>query len=813
MNTYYLTLIFAFTFLSGIHAYKTIVDVLSEDARFSTLIRHLQLTHLIPKINNLESGTFFAPDNSAFEKYKGPPITADILMYHLLPQQFSTKDFGDGQILESSYVRPGLLGDDKTGQKLKVTTTFDMFYHINEARIKDKDIFVNRNTTLNVVDRVLEPPRMLYEMAPIYDSKLFDLWKKAGLDNNLRQRHPFTIFVSAKYLLDRFSHVEQSYLTSHYGQDDLKHALKYLMVPQAIFLNQHKQDETIYMTESGETVKINVNRYKQATVNGIKVEEQDILAADGVIHILNDLPYADSIVFDTRKYLFGLNATKFVSLIDSYGLGRFLNKGTNNVTILAPTNEVIDEDSIPNNQKTQWLSYHLVQGAYSPSELTDRMLVKTEFNSSQLYNDSQRLFVSIGKSKEDTMENMNAFIKSIRFGDYSKVVGVDMAIDGNVIYRISDPLALPMDIFSRLVVDLELSSFIATLYVSGVVDRIKRSKAITLFAPTNQAFKNLGLVSRYLVHPTGRSDLQRVLLFHAATSPLYHHDLRGDVLRVTTLAENESLIINGQNADGSIWIGTETKSEKDAEGNTVDEHGVIQQSDMLVSNGVVHKIDHIQIPNHVNITHRNLLRGINANIMLNILRRTNLIDQLDMTDNFLLAPTDKAFEHIDLEPLWNDTAKLERIARMHIVPKVSVDNSRKRWFIYPFLGDQEYSTLLSNRDKIVVREMGYGLTVIRVKGEPYSPYVRVLDIGHVSTGDRSGGVVEIDAVLFPVKRGAFGLPWIWSLVTLTLLSALGALVFLIGGCMGYKMWKRKRAGYQTIADDSTLPDQSEQANA
>ena len=36
------------------------------------------------------------------------------------------------------------------------------------------------------------------------------------------------------------------------------------------------------MTESGETVKINVNRYKQATVNGIKVEEQDILAADGM---------------------------------------------------------------------------------------------------------------------------------------------------------------------------------------------------------------------------------------------------------------------------------------------------------------------------------------------------------------------------------------------------------------------------------------------------------------------------------------------------------------------------------------------------
>ncbi|KAI8383020.1 FAS1 domain-containing protein [Blakeslea trispora] len=812
MNTYYLTLIFAFTLLSGIHAYKTIVDVLSEDARFSTLIRHLQLTHLIPRINNIESGTFFAPDNSAFERYKGPAITADILLYHLLPQQYATKELSDGQILESSYIRPGLLGDERTGQKLKITTTFDMFYHINEARIKDKDIFVNKNTTLNVVDRVLEPPRMLHDMVPIYDSKLFSLWKKTGLDIEFRQRHPFTLFISAKYLLDRFSHVEQNYLISDYGKQDLRHALQYLMIPQAIFLNQHK-DETTYMTESGETVKINVNKYKQATINGIKVEEQDILAADGVIHLLNDLPYADSIVFDTRKYLFGLNATKFVSLIDSYGLGRFLNKGTNNITILAPTNEVIDEDAIPNNQKTPWLSYHLVQGAYSPSELSDRMLLKTEFNSSQLFNEPQRLFVSVGKSKEETMENTNALVKSIRFGDYSKVVGVDMAIDGNVIYRISDPLALPMDIFSRLVVDLELSSFIATLYVSGVVDRIKRSKAITLFAPTNQAFKNLGLVSRYLVHPTGRSDLQTVLLFHAATSSLYHHDLQDDVLKVTTLADNESLVIHGRNADGSIWIGTETKSDKDPEGNTVDERGVIQQSDMIVSNGVVHKVDHIQIPNNVNITHRNLLRGINANIMLNILKRTNLMDQLDMTDNFLLAPTDKAFEHIDLEPLWNDTAKLERIARMHIVPKVSIDNSRKRWFIYPFLGDQEYATLLSSRDKIVVREMGYGLTVIRVKGEPYSPYVRVLDIGHVSTGDRSGGVVEIDAVLFPVKRGAFGLPWIWSLATLISMSVVGALVLLIGGCIGFKMWKRKRAGYEAIPDNTTDSEPQVQTDA
>jgi uncharacterized surface protein with fasciclin (FAS1) repeats len=152
---------FVLLFIFNVQAYKTIIDVLSEDAKFSTLITHLQHTRLIPMINNLEAGTFFAPDNNAFQKYKGPPISRDIILYHLLPQQYNTVDFENGQVLESSLIRPGFLGDDKTGQKLKITERFDTFFHVNNARIKDKDVFVNRNTTLNVIDRVLEPPRIL----------------------------------------------------------------------------------------------------------------------------------------------------------------------------------------------------------------------------------------------------------------------------------------------------------------------------------------------------------------------------------------------------------------------------------------------------------------------------------------------------------------------------------------------------------------------------------------------------------------------------------------------------------------------------
>lgn len=144
----------------------------------------------------------------------------------------------------------------------------------------------------------------------------------------------------------------------------------------------------------------------------------------GVIHVLDDLPYSNSLVFDTRKYLFGLNATKFVSLIDTFGLARFLDSESTNLTILAPTNEVIDEDDIPNNQKKQWLSYHLIQGAWKSSDLEDHMLLKSEYNSSQLLNEPQRIVVHVGSGTEGHDES-SVLMKSIRFGSHSKMIGSD----------------------------------------------------------------------------------------------------------------------------------------------------------------------------------------------------------------------------------------------------------------------------------------------------------------------------------------------------------------------------------------------------
>lgn len=329
-------------------------------------------------------------------------------------------------------------------------------------------------------------------------------------------------------------------------------------------------------------------------------------------------------------------------------------------------------------------------------------------------------------------------------------------------------------------IDLELSTFIAALYVSGVVHDIESSKGITLFVPVNQAFKSLGIVSRYLFHPSGHVDLQSVLRYHVTLTPLYYQDLVGNIQQAKTLA-NEDLLINGSNHQ-QVRIGSH---------HDLNNQGVIGAADILVSNGVVHKIDRLQIPHHLNITHRQLLRGIDANLMESILKRTGLMDKIEGTNWLILAPIDKAFEQIDLESMWNDTSQLERIAKLHILPR----SHKTR-----LLGDQEFDTLLSSEDRIILKEMGSANKMVWVRGQPLSVHAHVLDMGYTNTDDSVGGVIEIDSVLSPVERGIFGLPWIWSMMLVCFFYISIICIVLFIGYISIKKWTRKRNGYETILD-------------
>jgi uncharacterized surface protein with fasciclin (FAS1) repeats len=314
----------------GVDGYKTIIDVLSEDkhGRFSTLITHLQHTRLIPTINRLEAGTFFAPDNEAFKDFD-QPITQELLLYHLISHPLSTNEFHNGMLIESNYVRPGFLGPTD-GQTLKITKNKLLFWHINEARITEKDIAVNNNTTMHVINKVLPTPTLLCKclflnkisischspfkelfiiLRNMYiaqvveknDKRLHDLFKKVSLDQLLESERPFTTFISSKYLLDKFNQVEKSYLLSEYGKHDFTNLLKFDIISRPIYMDKLTNGKYTCMfkyvitikllayvlppliidtTESGEELIISAQN-ERITVNGLRVVQSDIIAANG----------------------------------------------------------------------------------------------------------------------------------------------------------------------------------------------------------------------------------------------------------------------------------------------------------------------------------------------------------------------------------------------------------------------------------------------------------------------------------------------------------------------------------------------------
>ncbi|KAI8639826.1 FAS1 domain-containing protein [Parasitella parasitica] len=776
------TFIFPFLLLfNAVVALKTIIDALSEDEKFQTLLDHIQHLELVTLVNNLESGTLFAPDNEAFKKCQFE-IDRSILLYHLLKNDLIIDNTYHGQLKETMYVRPGYLGpDSKTGQRMKITKDGKKTF-VNQAKIIEKDIQVNNQTHIQVIDRVLQPPMSLGDSMIDRNKAVFNLMNSTDIIDLLRENRPFTVIVSKKENpLENFNTIETSYLESKYGKDDLSLFFKYAIIDKAIYIDEFNSGKTTYKSLSGDSLVVAADKDKKlTTVNDIPIVKTDIIAANGVIHEIDDTFKFNGIDFNTRKYLYGSNGTHMVELFDKYDSSHFIDQKELNYTFLIPPPDKLNQSLVSKS----WLRYHIVQGSWPPENLIDDMLLQSQFKSSDLDDNYQRLSVYVEKENSIT-----TFSRSVQFGK-SRVIGDNIGIHDDIIYQISDPLLLPGDILGKLVVNLDLSTFLATLYASGVADEIKNTRGLTLFVPTNEAFQNLGLVAKYLVHSSAKSDLQTVLRYHAARSLLYYDDIKSQVHEVATLA-NSTLRVS-QNQAGSVVIGR-------PEGNGMNENAaIVTHANTLVSNGVVHKISQVQIPNQVRISNQHLLVGIEASTMTQILTKANLLDKINQDNMVVLAPSDKAFAHVDLDVLFGDQYQLERVAKLHVIPTawqdrwiLSSENSKSRH------DKSEYSTLLSDDDKVAIRENEKGELFVEVKNGGDNDRAHVTGLGRVSGG---GGVIAIDTVLLPIRRGLFGLPIVWSIVVLLTIIIITGGILSIVGFFGYKVYSRRRLGYRPIFD-------------
>ncbi len=124
----------------------------------------------------------------------------------------------------------------------------------------------------------------------------------------------------------------------------------------------------------------------------------------------------------------------------------------------------------------------------------------------------------------------------------------------------------------------QFSTLVAAVKAAGLVDTLKSDGPFTVFAPTNEAFAALpaGTVEN-LLKPENKEQLVAVLTYHVIPGKVMSSDIAGKTANVATVQGSELSI--------------------DATSGVMVDNAMVTTADIITSNGVIHVIDKVVLPN------------------------------------------------------------------------------------------------------------------------------------------------------------------------------------------------------------------------
>ncbi len=198
------------------------------------------------------------------------------------------------------------------------------------------------------------------------------------------------------------------------------------------------------------------------------------------------------------------------------------------------------------------------------------------------------------------------------------------------------------------------NTLVAAVVAADLVGALSGEGPLTVFAPTDAAFEALpeGVLAD-LLRPENKAKLQAILTYHVVPGAVMAEDVVG-LARARTL--------NGQSfgidvTEGTVSVGGAT----------------VIQADVEASNGVIHVVDRIMLPNDKDVVDTAVAAG-SFGTLATALGAAELIDTLKSEGPFtVFAPTDAAFAKLDqkvlaglLTPAQRD--QLTAVLTFHVVP-------------------------------------------------------------------------------------------------------------------------------------------------
>ena len=269
---------------------QNIVEIASANPDFSILVDAVVKAGLVDALSAADDElTVFAPTNDAFvallEATEGvsslddltvEQIT-DILLYHVLGGKTYARDLSDG-----------LIATTLNGEDVKFTIN-EMGAKINESNIVMTDIIAS-NGVIHVIDAVLTPPQNIVEIASANPdfSILVDAVVKAGLVDALSGDDELTVFAPTNdafvALLEATEGVSS---LDDLSVEQITDILLYHVIGGKVYSNQLSDGQRAE-TLNGKFVEFTVNE-EGIKVNDSNIAPADILASNGVIHVIDQV--------------------------------------------------------------------------------------------------------------------------------------------------------------------------------------------------------------------------------------------------------------------------------------------------------------------------------------------------------------------------------------------------------------------------------------------------------------------------------------------------------------------------------------------
>jgi len=262
---------------------KDIVDTAVAAGSFNTLVTAVKAANLVDTLKGEGPFTVFAPTDAAFAALPEGTIPAllkdkaaltGVLTYHVVPGRLTA-----AQVLEAGWLKT------VNGQSLRVSMSGDEA-RVDGARIIKTDIATS-NGIIHVIDAVVTPRKDIVDTAVKAGTfnTLLAAAKAAGLAKTLKSDGPFTVFAPADSAFAKLPAGTVEALLKN--PEKLAAILKYHVVPGRVLSGDLKIGTTEAKTAQGGSLRIERTRDGKVTVNGAKVTAANVIAGNGVIHIVD----------------------------------------------------------------------------------------------------------------------------------------------------------------------------------------------------------------------------------------------------------------------------------------------------------------------------------------------------------------------------------------------------------------------------------------------------------------------------------------------------------------------------------------------